>query len=274
VAAILNHEGAAEERPALFARENLVAWCIVPFDAKKRGPEERAEMLARLRLRRLAYDWRAEHLPTLDAELDALRKRGISLDAFWFPVGAQPEKEEHVRIILDFLRRREVRPQLWLSTGVAEADAPQEQRIEAAARVVRWTAEEGRKLGCKVALYNHGGWFGEPENQIAVLERVGMPNAGIVYNLHHGHDHLDRFPDMLRKMLPHLLALNLNGMRKGGPKILPIGDGDLDVGLLRTILQSGYKGPIGILDHRAELDAEEALRANLDGLDALMPRLR
>jgi hypothetical protein len=30
---------------ALFAKSNLVAWCIVPFDAKKRGPEERAHML-------------------------------------------------------------------------------------------------------------------------------------------------------------------------------------------------------------------------------------
>lgn len=32
----------------LFARTNLVAWCIVPFDAKKRGPEERAAMLEKL----------------------------------------------------------------------------------------------------------------------------------------------------------------------------------------------------------------------------------
>ncbi|MBI3879172.1 MAG: hypothetical protein HY301_03805, partial [Verrucomicrobia bacterium] len=26
----------------LFARTNLVVWCIVPFDAKQRGPSERA----------------------------------------------------------------------------------------------------------------------------------------------------------------------------------------------------------------------------------------
>ena len=32
----------------LFARENLVAWCIVPFDAKKRSPEDRAAMLKKL----------------------------------------------------------------------------------------------------------------------------------------------------------------------------------------------------------------------------------
>ena len=44
---------------------NLVAWCIVPFDARKRGPEERAAMLARLQLPMLAYDYRAEHIPTV-----------------------------------------------------------------------------------------------------------------------------------------------------------------------------------------------------------------
>ena len=60
---------AAAKRPSgrrLFAPDNLMAWCIVPFDAKKRGPEERAEMLKTLGLRRFAYDWRDEHLPTLD----------------------------------------------------------------------------------------------------------------------------------------------------------------------------------------------------------------
>ena len=34
----------------LFRRDNLVAWCIVPFDAKKRGPEERAAMMEKLGL--------------------------------------------------------------------------------------------------------------------------------------------------------------------------------------------------------------------------------
>ncbi len=42
--------------PAIFARDNLVAWCIVPFDGKKRGPAERAKMIADLGLHRVAYD--------------------------------------------------------------------------------------------------------------------------------------------------------------------------------------------------------------------------
>ena len=48
-------------------------------------------------------------------------------------------------------------------------------------------------------------------------------------------------------MKPHLLALNLNGMVKGGDKvgkkILPLGAGDLDLGLLKAIRDSGYAGP-------------------------------
>ena len=53
-----------------FERGNLVAWCVVPFDARKRGPEARAEMLTRQGIFRLAYDWRAEHIPEFDEEND------------------------------------------------------------------------------------------------------------------------------------------------------------------------------------------------------------
>ena len=62
----------AENPPDIFARENLMAWCIVPYDGKKRGPEERAAMLEKLGLQHFAYDYRAEHIPTWDDELDAL----------------------------------------------------------------------------------------------------------------------------------------------------------------------------------------------------------
>ncbi len=36
------------------------------------------------------------------------------------------------------------------------------------------------------------------------------------------------------------------------------------------IRESGYQGPIGILDHRGELDAEQSLRVNLEGLAKLV----
>jgi hypothetical protein len=148
-------------------------------------------------------------------------------------------------------------------------------------------AEAADKLGCKLALYNHGGWPGEPENQIAVIEALKLKNVGIVYNQHHGHDHLARFPELLKTMKPHLLALNLNGMvkdgEKAGRKILPLGAGTLDLELLKVIRDSGYAGPIGILGHTQDdaaerladnLDGLTWLKANLDGKDAPKPKYR
>jgi hypothetical protein len=251
----------------LFARENLVAWCIVPFDAKHRTPVQRAEMLERLGLRHYAYDWRDEHLPTFGTELDELAKRHIELTAVWFPDTLNAQ----ARVLLDGIRAHKLTPQLWVMSNA--------QSVQAGVDRIAPVAREAKTLDCTVALYNHGGWFGEPENQLAIIEQLkseGITNVGLVYNLHHGHAHVDRFPALLAKMKLHLLALNLNGMTKYGDavgkKILPIGQGELDLGLLKMIRDSGYTGPIGILNHTDE-DAETRLLANLEGLERLRQQL-
>ncbi len=269
----------AEAVKRLFSRDNLIAWCIVPFDSKKRGPEDRAAMLQKLGFKHFAYDWRGEHIPTFDAEVLALQRHGIALDAFWVAPG---ELNRESRIILDVLRSHGLKAQLWvlLDFGPDKVEGPeQERRVEAAVTKLRPLAVEAGKIGCALALYNHGGWFGEPENQIAIIERLrarGVANLGMVYNLHHGHDHLDRFPALLAKTMPYLMALNLNGMDPGGDqlgrKILPLGQGSRDLDLLRVIADSGYRGPIGILGHTMD-DAEERLKDNLDGLDWLVRQL-
>jgi sugar phosphate isomerase/epimerase len=264
---------AAEQAADLFAPDKLIAWCIVPFDAKKRGPAERVEMLKRLGIKHYAYDWRAEHLPTFGTEIELLKKNGIQLDAVWFPGGLNPD----ARTILGLLEKHQVQTQLWVSMGDPAPQAQdQSAKVKAGAAAIRPIAEAAAKIGCRVALYNHGGWFGEPENQIAIIDELHLPNVGIVYNQHHGHGHLARFPALLTQMRPHLYALNLNGMirdgDKAGKKIVVLGQGDLDLSLLRTIRDSGYRGPIGILGHTMD-DAEQRLQDNLEGLAWLVPQL-
>lgn len=255
----------------LFAPDNLVAWCIVPFDAKKRGPAERVEMLQKLGFKKYAYDWRAEHLPTFDEEVGLLKKANIELTAVWFPanLGADAQK------LLTVLKKHDVNTQLWVTMG-DPGGANQAAKVESAVKVLRPIVEAAAKQGCTVALYNHGAWFGEPENQIAVIESLKLKNVGIVYNLHHGHDHFERFPKLLEVMKPHLLALNLNGSVKGGDKagkkIVPLGAGELDLELLAAIAKGGYTGPIGIIGHTSD-DAAERLADNLTGLKWLMPQL-
>lgn len=106
-------ENPTPESRDVFRRSNLVAWCIVPFDAKKRGPEERAAMLEKIGIKRLAYDYRAEHVPTFDAEILALQKHKIELTAWWFPSTLNAD----ARNILDVLKRHDLKPQLWITGG-------------------------------------------------------------------------------------------------------------------------------------------------------------
>ncbi len=252
---------------SVFARDNLVAWCIVPFDAKNRGPQERAEMLARLGISKLAYDWRQQHVPSFEDEILQMKRHNIGFFAFW---GAHPE-------FTALMQKHGIRPQIWVMMH-ASAEGTHEQKVEEAARRLLPVVKDMGELGCKVALYNHGGWAGEPANLAAVAkwlrENEKADHVGIVYNLHHGHAHIADFAELLALMQPYLFCLNLNGMNDDEkPKILPVGQGQHDLALLKIIAESGYASPIGIIDHRGDTDAEEALRANLDGLKKLLKEL-
>lgn len=264
--------GADPPKPAdIYAQSNLVAWCIVPFDAKNRTPSQRVEMLQKLGFKKYAYDWRAEHLPSFDEEVQLVKKAKIELTAVWFPAALNDDAKK----LLAVIKKHAVKPQLWVTMGDPPGKSQQE-KVAAAAKAIRPIAEEAAKLGCSVALYNHGGWFGEPENQVALIEALKLKNVGIVYNLHHAHGQFDRFPEVLKLMKPHLVAVNLNGSitngDKVGKKIMPLGTGDLDVKLLSAIRDIGYAGPVGVIGHTQD-DVEERLRDNLDGLRWLLPQL-
>ncbi len=258
-----------------FARTNLVAWCIVPFDSQKRGPEERAAMLERLGISRLAYDWRAEHIPTFDAEVEALQRHHIELTAWWFPAALNDD----AKAILACLERHHLSPQLWVSMFPGPEPDPGrlDKAINDALVPLGEVCAAARKLGSTVALYNHNGWFGEPANQITLIRRLraaGHTNVGIVWNFHHGHDHIGDFAKQLLAMQPYLVALNLNGMVRGGDRngklILPLGTGDEELRMLQLVNASGWTGPVGILGHTDE-DAEVKLRKELEGLEKLAP---
>ena len=59
---VLNTVAQETQKKNLYAKQNLIAWCIVPFDNKNRTPEERAQMLNKLGINKLAYDWREKHV--------------------------------------------------------------------------------------------------------------------------------------------------------------------------------------------------------------------
>ena len=251
--------------PVNFARGQLVAWCIVPFDAKIRSPEERAEMLAGLGMKRCAYDWRKEHVDSFEDEILAYKKHGIEFTAFW---------GEHDRAF-ELFEKHGLSPQIWKTCPSPKAPT-QGGKVEAAAAALAPLAKRCQQIDSKLGLYNHGGWGGEPANLVAVCERLhglGYPGVGIVYNFHHAHGRIAEFAEDLELLKRHLLCLNLNGMNDGAkPKILPIGEGEHEAAMIEAVLASGYAGPVGVLDHLSSEDAEVALRRNLEGLEAMLGR--
>lgn len=96
----LTSQGKPAEQPSpdvLFRKGNLMAWCIVPFDSKKRNPVDRAKMLKDLGFTKFAYDWRDEHIPTFDQEIAELKKNGVELSAFWFPASLNPQAKRFLK---------------------------------------------------------------------------------------------------------------------------------------------------------------------------------
>lgn len=261
-------------KPPLFAKDNLVAWCVVPFDTMHRTPEERAHMLNDLGIVQFAYDWRLQHLPSFPEEVRMLREHHIKLNAVWMwidPDSTAEVLDQPNNQLLEMIRQNNVKTDLWLGFGNHYFEGlTDEQKLDKAVTAVKYIADRAKELDCTISLYNHGDWFGEPLNQVRIIEHTGLKDIGIVYNFHHAHLQIKEYPSLLQKMLPYLRTVNINGMKADGPKILPVGQGDQELEMLKTLKASGYSGPIGILGHVEDEDIKVVLSRNIEGLKSLL----
>ena len=255
----------------LFAQDNLVAWCIVPFDNQHRTPKQRIEMLKRLNFSQYAYDWRHQHLATFAEEIKLAKESKVHIAAVWMWIDKNADSpgklsEDNERF-LSIMKEAGLQTQLWVgfNNNFYEYDNDA-TKIARGVEMLKFLREYTRSLASGIGLYNHGDWFGEPENQIKILKELNDPRVGLIYNFHHAHKQIDSFPTLLKKMSPWLWTVNLNGMKKDGPQILPIGRGDEEKDMVKELMDSGFHGSIGILGHIEEEDVEQVLQRNLNGL--------
>ena len=154
---------------------------------------------------------------------------------------------------------------------------PQEEalRVEREATRIKALAELAAPYGVKIGLYKHGGWIGISDNQVAITRRLralGVTNVGLIYQFIHAHDEVDdtqNFSAVWTRLQPYVLAVNITGLHEGRTAIYPIiypSQGDLELGLMKTIQESGWKGPIGLSPEKGG-NAEVNLRNNIIGLD-------
>ena len=222
----------------MFAQDNLGGWRIVPFDAKKLGPAERAKMAKQLGFSKIAYDWRGHHVPTFEREILEYERHGIEFFAFWSWHDAfEPLVKKHGITPANLAYAR--LPKGWNTGG----KSGRRRQVHTS------TGGEGQGAWTEAGALQSRGWGGEPANLVAVcraLRNQGHEQVGIVYNFHHGHGQIETFPRALDAMKPYLLCLNLNGMT--GPsqkfqKILPIGQGNAEAAMIKAILQKRLRRP-------------------------------
>jgi len=289
-------------------------------------------MLEKLGFKTFAYDWREEHVPTFDAEIEALQRHGIKLLAWLFYTtddpGAMNWKDESVlpsgllaggnkksvkmsiEAELETFKGHNVHPQLWViplkpmnlpkpaekmspeegrqflmrywGEDLPKTPQKQERRVKQEADRISALAKLAATYGLKVALYNHGGWFGIMDNQVAVINRLkglGVTDVGIVYNFSHArdplHDDTVNFPAIWKKIEPYVVAVNITGTHSepSDPIRLYPSQGDRELEMMRTIQESGWRGPIGLIAERGG-DAEITLSNDLVGLEWLAAELK
>ena len=186
----------------IFGRDNLdrlVHRAVRLEEAGARGAGGDAP--AKLGFKHFAYDWRGEHVPTFDAEVEALKRHGVALDAFWdagraerrFPADPRPPRaaRDQGPALGPARRRRGARPARRSRPGGSRrrraSSGPWPRRPPRSAAPSPSTTTAAGSASRRTRSRS------SPE-----LKKLRATNVGMVYNLHHGHEHSARFAELLK----------------------------------------------------------------------------
>ena len=254
-------------------------WCILGFDSLDRTPKERISMLKELELTKYGFNKGKGDLSTMKEEFKLARENDIEITSIFLWLNFKRDSigklSRSNQKLLRNLKEVAYKPTIWVSFSDNFFEGKnQEQSLEVAIEMIKYVKTQADEVGCKLALYNHRGWFGNPHHQIEILKQLNEKSLTMVYNFHHAHEYVDEFPEIAKKMKPYLSYVNLNGVKKEGPKILPIGEGDYEYEMIKSLLDEGYKGPWGILGHIKTEDVQKVLTRNMEGLKLINSKFK
>ncbi|NNF35202.1 MAG: TIM barrel protein [Saprospiraceae bacterium] len=267
-----------EKTDEIFKVNEVSPWCILDFDSLDRTPQQRIEMLQEMGFNKYGYERGKGPLDDMVEEFMLAKENNIEIVSIFLWLNAKrdsigklsPSNQE----VLKNLKLSGQKPTIWLSFSNNYFEKlNQEESMDLSIEMIRFIKAEADELGCKLALYNHHGWFGNPLNQVRIIEELNDDSITIVYNFHHAHEYVDDFPEIVKKIRPHLSWVNLNGVKKEGPKILTIGKGDYELEMVKYLLDAGFNGPWGIIGHIKTEDVQKVLKRNVAGLKLLNSKL-
>lgn len=251
--------------------EEVSPWCILGFDSQQRTPKERIAMLNKMGFNKYGFNKGTGDLSTMIEEFKLAKENNIQINSVFLWLNASRDSigklSDANQELLRKLKKVDYKPTIWVSfSNNFFKGKSQQQSLELSIEMIKFIRLKTNKIGCKLALYNHGGWFGNPYNQVEILKQLKDESISIVYNFHHAHQDVDQFPKIVKEIKPYLSYVNLNGVKKNGEQILPIGKGDYEFKMMKNLIDQGYNGPWGILGHIKTEDVQKVLSRNIDGL--------
>lgn len=194
----------------------------------------------------------------------AMTGRGIKMHAFMMTLAVAKRDKAATLPIKEIEALKETGAILWvqlLKKGGNDTDAVRElQRLNAVAK----------PLGLRIAIYPHVYNHVESlEEALRVANLANDKNIGVSLTLCHQlkkHGVQDLKP-LLKRALPKLFLVQVSGAEIGDTRkmgwdqlIQPLGQGSYDVkGLLKTLKELDYRGPIGIIGYGIKQPAAKHL---------------
>lgn len=264
----------AKNTEELIKINEVSPWCIIGFDSHDRNPEQRIAMLKEMGLTKYGFNKGKGDLTTMIEEFKLADENSIEITSVFLWLNAKRDSIGELSVanqeLLNNLKRVKQKPTIWLSFSQNFfEDLNQDNSIRLSVEMIKFIKSIANEIGCDLALYNHHGWFGNPYHQIEILNRLKDESISIVYNFHHAQEYVDEFSDIVKKITPYLSFVNLNGVKKEGPQIITIGEGDHEFEMIKSLKKEGFNGPWGILGHIKTEDVKLVLDRNIEGLKLL-----
>lgn len=268
-AAPLLSRRARGQAPSAPVRHPFFPFCIDWHDEKKRTYAQQAEMLRELGYDGVGHIW----LDGVEERLRTLDAAGLRLFQITMVVEMGPDKTPYdaarFREVCTAVRGRGVQFDLLLN-GWRPSDPARDPH---AVGILRDMAETAHAAGAQLLLYPHvESWVERIEDAVRVAAKVDRPNVGVMFNLCHWLrvDPSREYRPLLKLARPWLWAVSLNGADERDDQpgwaryIQPLDRGNFDVaGLLRTLRELGFTGPVGLQCYGIGGDAREHLTRSL-----------
>ena len=234
------------------------------------SPEVRAQILKELGYDGISYTG-TKGAPEMLKALDAA---GLKFFNTYVGLNLDAEQKYAAELIetIGLLKGRDA--MLWLFVTGRKHNRGSQEGDRIAVEAIRELADLAHESGVKIALYPHTGFYAESlDDALRIAEKVNRRNVGVTFNLCHwlkvdG----DKDPSKtLQRAMPYLFQVSVNGADSGDTKtmswnrlIQPLGSGTYDVGgVLKTLKELGYAGPIGLQGYGVKGDSKENLKRSI-----------